>query len=318
MRLPIIIGLLGTTLSEAEKVFLQKNKPLGVLLLARNFDYTSTDWIEIAKNLVSDIYNCINEKQVLITLDHEGGRVHRTPGGITHFSTAREYKDSAFETGQIMASEIKQFGCNLSWAPVCDIDSNPDNPIIGTRAFACTADEVIKPAIEMMKGLHSKNVLSCAKHFPGHGDTNLDSHLALPSVDKSLEEIKQCELIPFQAIINAGVPTIMTAHILYPQIDKENPATFSKFWLQEILRDELQFKGVTISDDIEMKAVSNRFETPQGFHQAIDAGCDVFIVSRHFHTDGKFLEIAAEAYKTLPKELSRNLSESITRIQMLF
>ncbi|MEY2914889.1 MAG: beta-N-acetylhexosaminidase, partial [Cyanobacteriota bacterium] len=180
--------------------------------------------------------------------------------------------------------ELKSLGINLSWSPVADIFSNPQNPIIGPRAFGITPEKTSQCVREYYQGLREEGILGCAKHFPGHGDTSTDSHLELPILNLSWEDIQNRELIPFQTLIQAQIPLIMTAHILFPQIDPQVPATLSKIILNDILRKELGFQGVIVSDDLDMKAVSEMFMKTGTVARAFDAGCDLFIVSRNINS----------------------------------
>ena len=172
---------------------------------------------------------------------------------------------------------------NLSWSPVADIYSHPQNPIIGSRAFGNTPDTAAAGAREYYLGLTEAGIVGCAKHFPGHGDTSKDSHVELPILNLTPEELQNRELIPFKALIEEGIPLIMTAHILFPKIDPDLPATLSRPILKTILRKELGFQGVVVSDDLDMKAVSDMFMQSGTVARAFNAGCDLFIVSRNIH-----------------------------------
>jgi beta-N-acetylhexosaminidase len=304
-----IVGLSGERLNQADKDVLKSLSPAGVLLLGRNFSQ-SPDWISILKDLIEETRDLTKRQDLLLTLDHEGGRVHRTPSPVTHFPSPRKYKNKAREVAQAMGIELRSLGVNLSWAPLCDVDSNPSNPIIGERAFGTTPDTVTKPALEFMEGLLSEGIIPCAKHFPGHGDTSTDSHLELPVVNKSMTELEELELIPFKALCDAQVPMVMTAHVLFPKIDPNNPATLSPTILKGILRDSWGYEGVIVSDDLEMLAVAERFKQKGTIIEALNAGCDMFITARH-NDSNLVLKLADEL------EASNQTTESALRIQDL-
>lgn len=304
-----IVGLSGERLNQADKEMLEALRPAGVLLLGRNFSQ-SPDWIGVLKDLIDETRELTKRQDLLVSLDHEGGRVHRTPSPITHFPSPRAYRQKAREIAQAMGIELRSLGVNLSWAPLCDVDSNPSNPIIGERSFGTTPDTVTNPAIEFMEGLLSEGIIPCAKHFPGHGDTSTDSHLELPVVNKSMRELEELELIPFKALCEAQVPMVMTAHVLFPKIDPKNPATLSPTILKGVLRDSWNYEGVIVSDDLEMLAVAERFKQKGTITEALNAGCDMFITARH-HDSNLVLKLADEL------EASTQRFESAKRIEDL-
>ncbi|AFZ59251.1 beta-N-acetylhexosaminidase [Anabaena cylindrica FACHB-243] len=290
----LILGISGTTLSDDDKRALNELKPVGVIFFAKNFldGVPYPVWLESFRQLIDQVRQYTERDLMFTTLDHEGGRVVRTPSPITRFphayllrsSSTLRSRSHAYEVAKATAVELKSLGINLSWSPVADIFSNPHNPIIGSRAFGTTAETASQGAREYYRGLREEGILGAAKHFPGHGDTSTDSHLELPILNLSLEDLKNRELIPFQILIQEQVPLIMTAHILFPQIDADVPATLSKTILNNILRDELGFQGVIVSDDLDMKAVSEIFMQSGTIVRAFNAGCDLFIVSRNINS----------------------------------
>ncbi len=294
----LILGLSGPTLSDEDKRVLSIVKPAGILLLGRNFvhgvHYDS--WLESLATLLSDIYEYSERSNMFITLDHEGGNVVRTPLPITRFPHAMLYGEYSREVALATGQEIKSLGVNVSWAPVADIHSNPTNPIIGHRAFGTSYEEVIQNSIEYMEGLRDTGLLTCAKHFPGHGDTSTDSHLELPLVDCTLDELRERELKPFEAMVKHGVPFVMTAHILYPKIDPKKPATLSSLILKKILREEMNYQGIIVSDDLDMKAVSDSFNNSNTLTEAFNAGCDMFIIARNPSAGGDRTEILSNYF----------------------
>ncbi|HYX18898.1 MAG TPA: beta-N-acetylhexosaminidase [Nostoc sp.] len=282
----LILGISGTTLSEDDKRALSELKPIGVIFFAKNFlDSTPYQvWLESFKDLNNQIREYTERDSMFMTLDHEGGRVIRTPLPITRFPHALLLRSHAREVAKATAVELKSLGINLSWAPVADIFSYPHNPVIGPRAFGNTPEIAAKDAREYYLGLQESGILGCAKHFPGHGDTSKDSHFELPILNLTLEDLRLRELIPFKALIEVQIPLIMTAHILFPKIDADVPATLSQAILKTILRDELGFEGVVVSDDLDMKAISDMFIKAGTVARSFHAGCDLFIVSRNINS----------------------------------
>ena len=220
-----------------------------------------------------------------ITIDQEGGRVTRLPRDATNVAGAMAIAatgrpENAYAAGRITARELKALGINFNLAPVLDINNNPLNPVINIRSYGDSAEKVTEYGIPMMRGLLDGGVLSALKHFPGHGDTNVDSHLGLPVIDKSLEELEALELVPFQAAIGQGATAIMSAHILFPQIEKSGvPATMSHTIITELLKGKLGFKGLVLSDCLEMAAIRQYYGTAQGALAAVKAGIDLLFIS---------------------------------------
>lgn len=282
----LIMGISGTTLSDEDKRALGELKPIGVIFFAKNFlDGVPYEvWLESFRQLHSQIQEYTERDSMFFTLDHEGGRVVRTPLPITRFPHALLLRSHSREVAKATATELKSLGINLSWAPVADIYSHPQNPIIGSRAFGDTPDTAAQGAREYYLGLTQAGILGCAKHFPGHGDTSKDSHIELPILNLTPEDLHNRELIPFKTLIEENIPLIMTAHILFPKIDPDLPATLSRPILKTMLREELGFAGVVVSDDLDMKAVSDMFTQTGTVARALYAGCDLFIVSRNIHS----------------------------------
>lgn len=281
----LIVGISGTSLSDEDKRALNELKPVGVIFFAKNFlDGVPYEvWLQTFRELHHQIREYAEREAMFFTLDHEGGRVVRTPLPITRFPHAVLLRSHAQAVGKATGIELKSLGINLSWAPVADIYSNPHNPIIGFRAFSNHPESTAEAVCQYYQGLKAAGIIGSAKHFPGHGDTSKDSHLELPILNLSLDDLRVRELIPFKALIDDQIPIIMTAHILFPQIDPDWPATLSPAILQTILREELGFSGVVVSDDLDMKAVSDMFMQRGTVARAFHAGCDLFIVSRNIH-----------------------------------
>lgn len=283
LGLHFIIGLSGTTLSERDKKVLEFVQPAGVMLLSRNFDSSLTyeGWINSLKVLQEDVRKYSKRKNLIISIDHEGGRVIRPPSPITKFPYACFQTKRLKEVTSAMALELRSLGVNVSFAPVADIHSNPQNPVIGERSFATTAEDVAAYATLCAQTLLCEGIIPCGKHFPGHGDTSTDSHFTLPVLTQTLDELRKRELIPFRALVQMNIPMIMSSHISFPNIDPDFPGTLSKKILTNLLREELMFSGVIISDDIDMEAVRPAFDKEETISRGISAGLDMLIVARH-------------------------------------
>ncbi len=279
--LHFLIGLQPSPeLTDHDRALLADVRPAGITLFKGNFDRDQPEaiWRTRLADLLKRAQDAIGREKILVALDHEGGRVHRTPEGITHFPAARAYANRAFNVAKVMAAELHSIGVNFILAPCCDIDSNPLNPVIGDRSFGRDADTVTAAALEFLRGLDSAGMIGCAKHFPGHGDTDVDSHHALPSLPFSAAELAARELLPFKALIEAGIPAVMTAHILFPAVAGDLPATLSPKILTGLLREHLGFTGVIVSDDLGMKAIVPWFDAPEAAVQAVRAGCDLLCI----------------------------------------
>ena len=282
-----------TKLSSAVAQILKKRGFSGVILFAQNTPET-----EQTVRLVDDIQKANasveGRTQLLIAIDQEGGIVTRlgqgtqTSGNMA-LGAVGDLKATE-EIGKIIGEELMSMGINYDAAPVVDVNNNPGNPVIGVRSCSDDPKVVSEQGVSFMKGLQSAGVISTLKHFPGHGDTATDSHTGLPSVNKSYEQLKQTELVPFQACIDAGAEAIMTAHIQYPQIDNTTyvskktgeaialPATLSKVILTDILRTDMGFEGVVITDAMEMAAINDHFGKLDAARLAINAGVDILLM----------------------------------------
>ncbi|HEX3702807.1 MAG TPA: glycoside hydrolase family 3 N-terminal domain-containing protein, partial [Vicinamibacterales bacterium] len=205
-----------------------------------------------------------------------------------------------------LASELKAVGFSMDYAPVLDVHTNPSNPVIGDRALAERADEVAALGTAIIHALQQEGIAACGKHFPGHGDTSADSHHELPLVEHAIERLRAVELVPFRAAIEAHVATIMTAHVLMPALDEARPVSLSRRIVTGLLRDELRYDGVILSDDLEMKAIASEYTVPDAAVMAIDAGCDgVLICSGDHDTQSAALESLVHAVEADRLRLSR-------------
>src|SRR5262245_51897870 len=242
---------------------------------------------ELVRELQSAARDARLELPVLVAVDQEGGRVARLREPWTEWPTARvlgrtEDDSLARQMGQTLAAELSACGIRLDFTPVMDVDTNPANPVIGDRSYGEDPELVGRMGVAVIRGLQDHGVAACAKHFPGHGDTDLDSHFALPAVDHSRSRLDEIELRPFRMAIQAGVASFMTAHVIVRELDETVPATLSPRIVQGLLRDEMKYEGVIFSDDLEMKAVSERWGYADAAVRALKAGCDALpICSKH-------------------------------------
>jgi len=296
------LGLQPTPrLQDRDKYLLDAVKPAGVILFKSNFlhevDYET--WLENQRLLVAEIREVVGRPNLLIATDHEGGRVCRTPNPITRFRSASQWPQHAGEIGTAMGRELASIGINMNFAPVLDIQTNPDNPVIGDRSFGASPQLVGESGLALMDGLHSQGVWACAKHFPGHGDTDVDSHYALPVVKRSLEGLLERELVPFAAAINHGVQMVMTSHILFPDIDPDRPATLSKIVTTDILRNRLGYNGVVVSDDIGMHAMDRFFDDADAAPRFLEAGNDILMICAHFTDTDRIIALAEAMQQAL-------------------
>ncbi|MEK4853150.1 glycoside hydrolase family 3 protein [Paenibacillus sp. FSL H7-0756] len=236
-----------------------------------------------------------------ITIDQEGGRVTRMPKDATNVAGAMAIASSgrpenAYAAGRITARELQALGINFNLAPVMDVTSNALNPVINVRSYGDTVETVSQYGIQMMKGLLDGGVMSSLKHFPGHGDTDVDSHIGLPVINKTVEELEQLELLPFKAAIGQGAEAIMSAHILFPQIETSGvPGTMSYTIITELLKGKLGFEGLVVSDCLEMDAIKRYYGTAKGALEAVKAGIDLVFISHTPATVKEAVHLIEEA-----------------------
>jgi beta-N-acetylhexosaminidase len=280
-----IVGLRPTTtLHQQDRQLLHDLSPAGVILYKSNFHHERPyqEWLSCHADLIAAIREATRRERLFIAIDHEGGRVCRPPPPITRFSYARSWGDNAGNVGGAIGTELASLGVNLNFAPVLDIDTNPQNPVIAARSFGSAPETVTAKALAFIEQMEANGVRACGKHFPGHGDTRVDSHYELPMVDAALDLLRERELRPFAAAINAGIGMIMTSHILFKALDDAYPATLSRRITYHLLRREMAFEGVIVSDDIGMRSVSTMFESPDAALQFIAAGNDMLMICAHW------------------------------------
>lgn len=301
----LLIGSFPGTQVPAEWRSLAREFDLGgAILFSRNVEAP-----EQVVELACAIEGLARSSPLWVSVDQEGGRVARLKEPFTRWppmaTLGRSGSDALAERfAHALAAELTAVGITLDYAPVLDIHTNPKNPVIGDRALAEKADEVARLGRVIIRTLQANGIAACGKHFPGHGDTATDSHVELPLVEHPPDRLRAVECAPFRAAIAEGVAFIMTAHVLVPALDEERPATLSPAIVEGVLRDELGFDGVILSDDLEMKALSARTSVPDAAVEAIRAGCDGLLIC------GGDVEVQAAALEALVKAVE---NEAIPR-----
>jgi beta-N-acetylhexosaminidase len=285
----LVVGFDGTTLPDSVSSALGDSRLGGVILFARNISADDETLHKVAA-LNQAVEEAVGDglPRPFIAVDQEGGRVRRLRHRVTDIPAmalvgqARN-ADMAAQVSEVLATEVSALGFNLNFAPVLDVLTNPDNDVIGDRSFSSDPRVVANMAGAFAVGHYIAGVVPCGKHFPGHGDTFADSHLELPVVNHGLQRLRSVELLPFVMAIKAGLPMLMTAHLLIPEIDPDHPMTLSKHGLTNLLRDELKFEGVVVSDDLEMKAVADRYSIEEAVELGLGAGIDMFLICHQEH-----------------------------------
>jgi beta-N-acetylhexosaminidase len=312
-----LAALDGTQVSSLERDLILKHKVLGFTLFKRNIE-SAQHVIELNRELKALAKQAGYD--IILAVDQEGGRVFRLPEPFTKIPPMRHWArflqndlKKFHELGMILGNEVAAAGFTLDFAPVVDIDANPLSPIIGDRSFSQNPEQVFLAAREVIRGLTETGIIPCLKHFPGHGATTQDSHHELPHDDRSLKDLEKTDLVPYQKLIAENLaPTIMTAHVVYPQIDRKNPATLSKKIIQNILREKIKYNGVIFSDDMLMKAIFDNHDLTQACSDFFRCGGDVVLICEQ-------PELTVEVIGKLEKQsdLSQNLNAAKKRLSAL-
>lgn len=304
-------------LTDHDKRLLDAIHPAAIILFKSNFrqDAPYDDWLAEYARLIEDVRRYIGREKFLIGIDHEGGRVVRPPRPITVYDFPCNWVDEAAAVGRAVGIELSSLGVNVNFAPVVDIDTNPTNPVIAERAFSSDPKIVTRAAVAFLEAMQAEGVLACPKHFPGHGDTDADSHFALPHVDETIEELRARELQPYAAVLSR-VQLAMSAHVIYDNIDPEHPGTISSRILTGVLRDELQFGGAVISDDLGMKAISPYFDDPAAAPRAIAAGCDILAVCAHWTDTTRAYDLALAVSEAASRDASLAATLEVSRARI--
>jgi len=275
----LIFGFQGTELSDEFKALIREYQIGNVILFARNIQSAQQ-----LRKLCAQIQSLIMEVTGLpafIVIDQEGGIVSRLPFDAVTVPSAMAVSatgdpEDVRVAAEITIRQLRGLGVNFNMAPVLDVNNNPNNPVIGIRSFGDDPEKAAALGELTVRAYENSGIFCCGKHFPGHGDTNVDSHLGLPVIDKSLNELMDTELVPFRRCIEAGIPAIMTSHILFPQIEPEKiPCTMSRRIITGLLKEKLGFQGLVFSDCMEMDAIQDYYGTARGTVAAFQAGVDL-------------------------------------------
>ncbi|ADG07339.1 glycoside hydrolase family 3 domain protein [Kyrpidia tusciae DSM 2912] len=314
----VLVGLDGYTVDEHAASLIQTDHVGGFILYKNNIQNVS-QLAALLNRLKSD--NAGNPAPLFLSVDEEGGRVSRMPDEVHKLPASavigrRNDTDLSRAVGGVMAEELRAFGFNTDFAPVLDINSNPDNPVIGDRSFGSTPDAASRQGVAEMRGIQDGGIISVVKHFPGHGDTSVDSHLGLPRVDHDLGRLRSFELAPFRQAIQSGAEAVMVAHILFPKIDPAHPASMSPAFMTDLLRREMHFDGVIMTDDLTMGAIVQNDDIGRAAVQAVRAGADLVLVGHDYDKETAVIRALQRAAQdgTLP---AARIDDSVCRILQL-
>lgn len=295
-----LVGLRPTVqLHEDDRRMLSTLKPLGIVVFRDNFaqDVPYSEWFVAFQSLLKEVAEALGRDQFVVSIDHEGGRVCRPPPPVTQYDYAQTWANRATDVGVAVGQELASLGVNLNFAPVLDIHSNPENPVIGPRAFGTTPEAVTEAGLAFAAAMESQGVLACAKHYPGHGDTDQDSHYELPVVSTLAGQRTIRELVPFKAAMDAGMKMIMTSHLMIPDIDPDFPVTLSSRIVREELRGRFGYDGVVVSDDTGMQAMDSYFKDPAVAADFFASGHDILMICSYWADTDRALGLAEHLLK---------------------
>jgi beta-glucosidase-like glycosyl hydrolase len=313
----IMVAVPGNAMNRDVDQVLKRYLPGGVILFGYNLSSAENN-----KRLISDmqeasfVYSGI---PLFISIDQEGGRVVRIVSGVTQFpgnmaAGVSADDDLAYRWGRALGIELRLLGVNMNLAPVLDVNNNPRNPVINTRSFGSDPRLVSDLGAAYIRGVQDSRCIAVGKHFPGHGDTDTDSHLALPVIRYDIDRLSRIELVPFEKASDAGVECLMTAHISYPEIlGTDEPATVSKKFLTDMIRGQMRFRGLVITDDMEMHAISRRQHLGEAAVRSILAGADIILISSYEKSIPAIINAVTAAVKEKRISLDR-IDASASRI----
>nr|WP_255551041.1 beta-N-acetylhexosaminidase [Sporosarcina sp. E16_8] len=314
----LMVGVEGTSFSNEMDNLIRNYHVGGVIIMGKNVSTTPK-----LLQLINDMKkaNEPSKSPLFLSVDEEGGHVSRLPAGIPKLPTSAQIgklndESVSYRVGTYLARVLNEFGYNMNFAPVLDVNSNPRNPVIGDRSFGSDPYQVAKLGISTMHGMVDNGVIPVVKHFPGHGDTVIDSHKALPRVETTLETLRSVELVPFQKAIEEGADAVMVAHILFLALDPDYPASMSKAIITGLLRNQMQFGGVIITDDLTMGAIVNDYTIPEAAVQSFVAGSDLLLVVRGYEDQLNTFNALIKAIEA-GDITEQRLNESVKRILML-
>ncbi|MDR4890334.1 beta-N-acetylhexosaminidase [Fredinandcohnia sp. QZ13] len=318
----MVVGFKGITASDDIKELIREHHVGGIILFGRNIG-SPQEILSLTQELQQVAKDAGHEQPLLICIDQENGVVRRLGEGTTIFPGAMLLgatgePENAYQVGVATGKELKALGINWNLAPVMDVNNNPENPVIGVRSFGEAADMVSEFGRMAMKGMQEAGIITTLKHFPGHGDTNVDSHLDLPVISHNIERLEQIELKPFIDSIKAGADTIMSAHVYFPAIEDTPgvPATLSRKVITGLLRGKLGFDGVVTTDCMEMNAIANTIGTAKGGVEAIKAGVDLIMVSHLHHLQKETIDAIVAAVESGEID-DAQIEAAVTRVTRL-
>ena len=312
----IVLSYRSPKMDDTLRNTLKEVKPGGFILFKENMStfYKSLDLIKEIKSS--------SKVPMFISIDEEGGSVQRlkaltdvTVSDVPFMSEvgSKNDKELAYEVGTLLAEELRVFGINMDFAPVIDVYSNPDNKVIGKRSFGSNTEVVSSMGINVAKGLGEHGVIPVYKHFPGHGNTSTDSHYDLPVVDKTKDELMSLDLVPFKKVIDSGAEVIMIGHLSVPELTSDNtPASLSKDIITNLLKDELGFKGVVVTDALDMGALTNYYEDSEICVKALEAGVDMLLMPSDSRTCFKAVKEAIDEGKLTIDRINESVEKLLT------
>lgn len=316
----LIVGIKGPALTAEETEFLVRENIGGVILFKRNYE-SPQQLHELCRELQSLTPRMPDRAPLFISADQEGGRVARFRAPFTEWPpmAAVGKIDSptvAFKVGQSIGAELRAIGVNMNFAPSVDVFTNPKNTVIGDRSLSSDPEVVAKLGSALVRGLMKAEVIPVAKHFPGHGHTLIDSHEELPIENKTMEELDACEWEPFRKAFRARLDIVMSAHIKFPKIDPDWPATLSVIFMQKILREHLRWRGLIITDDLDMKALTKHHSVGEIAVRALQVGANILLYCNEPTSPPAAIEAIEKAVrdKALPLQ---TLLDNQSRVQKL-
>lgn len=312
----LVVYYVGSNYDDTLKSVITEVKPGGFILMENNIT-TYENTLNLVKSMQKD-----SEIPMLITIDNEGGNVQRFTN-ISDLEVSdvpsmynvglKNDKTLAYNIGKLMALELRTIGVNVDFAPVLDVFSNPNNKVIGNRAFSSDANIVSTLGLSVGKGLEDNKVMACYKHFPGHGNTDVDSHYDMPVINKSLEELYDEELIPFKNAIDNGASMIMIGHINMPKISNDDkPASLSYEIVTNSLKNELNYKGLVITDALNMGALKNTYTDKEIYVHAINAGVDLLLMPNGSRNAIKYIKEAIDSNDVKLSQIDESVKKILT------